>query len=70
MDSQLNKEGDRYYKGVNYKDKIALTENGLKDLATRWNWAGWDISDRVAALVGLGVPTLSYFAYVELLKAL
>ena len=70
VDSQLNKEGDRYYKGVNYKDKIALTENGLKDLATRWNWAGWDISDRVAALVGLGVPTLSYFAYVELLKAL
>jgi hypothetical protein len=70
VDSQLNKEGDRYYKGVNYKDKIALTESGLKDLEARWNWWGWGVSSRVAIFVGLAVPFFSYFAYVDLVKGL
>jgi hypothetical protein len=50
VDSQMNKEGDRYYKGVNFKDKVVLAEEGLKQLEARWNF-GWHYSKHIARVV-------------------
>lgn len=67
VDAQMNKEGDRYYKGVNFKDKVVLAEEGLKHLEARW-LSGWQKSEKIAgsvAVVACGLAFSTWASWVR-----